>query len=220
LALARRELQAMGPMSRHEWVAGFVFLGLLVLWVAGDAIGIGATLAAAIGVCLMIVTGVLTWNDALEEKSAWDTMIWIALLIMLAGKLNEYGMVAWFGSELGALLAGFGQYTVFVLISLIYFYVRYFFASATAHIAALFPVCLALMVAAGVSPFAGAIALGALSSVCGCLTQYAIGSSPVMFGAGYVSQREWWRAGFIGSLVYLPIWLVGGPLWWSALGRY
>ena len=48
--------------------------------------------------------------------------------------------------------------------------------------------CLALMVAVGIPPFAGAIALGALSNVCGCLTQYAIGSGPVMFGAG---GRTW-----------------------------
>ena len=29
-------------------------------------------------------------------------MIWIGLLIMLASKLNEYGMVSWFGKEFGA----------------------------------------------------------------------------------------------------------------------
>jgi divalent anion:Na+ symporter, DASS family len=75
------------------------------------------------------------------------------------------------------------------------------------------------MVASGIPPFAAAISLGILSNVFGCLTQYSIGSGPVMFGVGYVTQNEWWRVGFIMSVVYLAIWLVIGPLWWMLLGH-
>jgi divalent anion:Na+ symporter, DASS family len=218
-ALAQRELTAMGPMSPQELTMAAIFVGLLVLWVFGDQLKISATLAAALGVSLMLVSRVLTWQDALNERPAWDTMIWIGLLIMLAGKLNEYGMVAWFGKEFGAHLEGRRLLVVYILVATIYFYSHYFFASATAHISALFPLSLALLIAAGVPPFAGAIALGSLSNVFGCLTQYAIGSGPVMFGAGYVTQAEWWRVGFIMSVIYLAIWLIIGPLWWMVLGH-
>ena len=34
---------------------------------------------------------------------------------------------------------------------------------------------------------------------------------------GYVTRGEWWRAGFIVSVVYLAIWLFIGPLWWMLL---
>ena len=51
------------------------------------------------------------------------------------------------------------------------------------------------------------------------LPQYAIGSGPVMFGAGYVTQAEWWKIGFIMSVIYLAIWLFIGPLWWMLLGH-
>jgi DASS family divalent anion:Na+ symporter len=211
-------MAALGPMTLHERVMAGIFLGLLVLWVLGDQLGVGATLAAAIGVSLMFVCGVLKWDDALQEKSAWDTMIWIGLLIMLASKLNEYGLIAWFGQLFGTQLAGLPPIAVYVLVAMIYFYAHYIFASATAHISALFPLSLTLMIGAGVPPFMAAITLGCLSSVYGCLTQYAIGSGPVMFGAGYVSQGEWWRTGFIMSVVYLAIWLSVGPLWWTLLG--
>ena len=218
-ALAKRELATMGPMSSNEMITAAIFLGLLVLWVFGEQLKISATLAAAIGVCLMFVCRVLTWDDALNEKSAWDTMIWIGLLIMLAAKLNEYGMISWFGKELGAHLQGYRLIVVYVLVATIYFYSHYLFASATAHISALFPLSLALMIAAGIPPFVGAIALGSLSNIYGCLTQYAIGSGPVMFGAGYVTQAEWWKIGFIMSVIYLAIWLFIGPLWWMLLGH-
>jgi DASS family divalent anion:Na+ symporter len=219
ITLARRELEVMGPVSRQEIVMGLVFLGLLVLWIFGEEFGVGASLAAAIGVSVLFIAGVLTWQDALAEKAAWDTVIWIALLIMLAAKLNEYGMVKWFGEEFGVHLQGLPRLAVYMLVAAIYCYVHYFFASATAHISALFPLSLALMTASGIPPFTGAVALGVLSNVNGCLTQYGIGSGPVMFGAGYVTQRQWWRAGFLMSLAYLAIWLVIGPLWWMVLGH-
>lgn len=217
--LAQRELTTMGPISAKEIIMAGIFIGLLVLWVFGDDLGVGATLAAAIGVSLLFISGVLSWQDALNEKSAWDTMIWIGLLIMLASKLNEYGMVTWFGKEFGAHLAGFPTLAVYMLVAVIYVYIHYFFASATAHISALFPLSMALMVAAGVPPFIAAVALGILSNVNGCLTQYGIGSGPVMFGAGYVTQGEWWKAGFLMSLFYMVAWLVVGPLWWKVLGH-
>ena len=53
----------------------------------------------------------------------------------------------------------------------------------------------------------------------GCLTQYGIGSGPVMYGAGYVSQAQWWKTGFLMSVIYLAIWLTVGPLWWMMLGH-
>ena len=218
-ALAQRELIAMGPVSAKEIIMAAIFLGLLVLWIFGADFGIGATLAAALGVCLLLATGVLTWQDALNEKSAWDTMIWIGLLIMLASKLNEFGMVSWFGKEFGAHLEGFPRLAVYMMVAAIYCYVHYFFASATAHISALFPLSMALMVAAGIPPFTAAVSLGVLSNVNGCLTQYGIGSGPVMFGAGYVTQGQWWRAGFLMSLIYMVVWLVVGPLWWKLLGQ-
>jgi DASS family divalent anion:Na+ symporter len=74
------------------------------------------------------------------------------------------------------------------------------------------------MLSAEVPALPAAIGLGALSSLCGCLTQYGIGSGPVMYGAGYVTQGEWWKAGFLMSLLYLAVWLVIGPLWWLAIG--
>lgn len=218
-ALAQRELNVMGPISAKEIQMALIFVGLLVLWVFGEEIGVGASLAAAIGVSLMFVTRVLTWQDALEEKSAWDTMIWIGLLIMLAGKLNQYGMVNWFGKEFSGYLQGMPGLAIFILVAAIYVYVHYFFASATAHISALFPLSLALLVAGGVPAFPAAIGLGALSSINGCLTQYGIGSGPVMFGSGYVTQTEWWKAGFIMSVIYLVVWTTIGPLWWLALGH-
>jgi len=39
-----------------------------------------------------------------------------------------------------------------------------------------------------------------------------------MFGAGYVTQAEWWKAGFIVSLANLAIWSTVGFAWWKVIG--
>ena len=216
--LAQEKLDEMGPMSTKEKIMAVIFVSLVGLWVLGAEIGLSATHAAAIGVTAMLLVGVITWKDALEEKAAWDTMIWIGILIMLAGKLNSLGLVGWFGGLMSGYLEGYSTMAAYVIVVTIYFYSHYFFASATAHIGALFAISMTILITAGVDPFTAAITLACMSNVFGCLTQYAIGSAPVMFGAGYLTQGEWWKVGFIMSIVYLIIWMTIGPIWWSIIG--
>ena len=109
---------------------------------------------------------------------------------MLAGKLNQYGMVSWFGKELSGHLVGLRGIISFIIVASVYLYIHYFFASATAHISALFPLSLALLIGAGVPAFPSAIGLGVMSNINGCLTQYGIGSGPVMYGAGYAGAQD------------------------------
>ena len=55
-----------------------VMLGAVVLWVFGDMLGISSVLTAMIGLCALLITGVLEWKDCLQETSAWDTLLWFA----------------------------------------------------------------------------------------------------------------------------------------------
>ena len=217
-AVARKQLQEMGRVSGREMMMALIFLGLIVLWVFGQQLGIGAPLTATLGVSVMLLVGIITWQDALEEKNAWDTMVWIGILIMMAGMLNTLGMIGWFSGEMEVMLQGFSTTMAYVLVVGIYFYSHYFFASATAHIGALYAASLAILIASGVNPFTAAITLACMSNVFGCLTQYAIGSAPVLFGAGYLTQAEWLRTGFIMSVIYLLVWMTVGPLWWGIIG--
>ena len=61
---------------------------------------------------------------------------------------QRIGMVSWFGKEFSGHLKGLPGIVIFILVAAIYFYIHYFFASATAHISALFPLSLALLIEA------------------------------------------------------------------------
>jgi divalent anion:Na+ symporter, DASS family len=88
-----------------------------------------------------------------------------------------------------------------------------FVATAAGIMAAPLPMSVVAIIGATVA------SLLDISNLYGCLTQYAIGSGPVIFGAGYVTQRECWKVGLIMSFIYLSVFLTVGPLWWRLLGH-
>ena len=55
----------MGPMSRDEKIMTAVMLGAVIMWVAGDSLGIASVVAAMLGLSALLLTGVLTWRDCL-----------------------------------------------------------------------------------------------------------------------------------------------------------
>lgn len=60
------------------------------VWLFGDAYQLNATSSAFIGLSILLVTGVLAWQDVLAEKSPWNTRVWFvsnyATLGMVAGR--------------------------------------------------------------------------------------------------------------------------------------
>jgi DASS family divalent anion:Na+ symporter len=79
---------------------------------------------------------------------------------------------------------------------------------------------LAIAVVLGTPPVLAALTLAFFSNLFASLTHYAAATAPIFFAAGYVSTSDWWRVGFLLSLVNISIWLVIGGLWWKVLGLW
>ncbi|WP_417553277.1 DASS family sodium-coupled anion symporter [Marinomonas fungiae] len=223
---AKAKLADMGPMSFDEKIMVFVFALLLLLWAGipamllGSGFAVNTTAVAFLGLSILLITGVLSWEDVLKEKSAWDTVIWFSALVMMATFLNKLGLVAWFSSVVEGNIAQLGfdwPISVLILVA-IYFYAHYFFASTTAHITAMFAAFYAAGLALGAPPLYLGLLLAGASSLMMSLTHYATGTSPIIFGSGYVSMENWWQMGFIMSVVNLAVWGIVGGLWWKVLG--
>ena len=215
--LARQRLREMGPMSRDEWVLLTVFVFLLTLWIFGGALGVNATATALAGVAAMLATGALGWDDILEERSGWDTFIWFAVLVMMATQLGELGLLAWFTDRVSGVLGEGHWLPSFIGLSLIYFYVHYFFASNTAHVSAMYAPFLALAIAVGTPPVLAALVLAFFSNLFASMTHYGTAPAPILFGSGNVDIGDWWRLGALISVVNIVIWLgrgaSGGGCW-------
>ena len=217
-ALAREELARMGPMTRNErWVVA-IMLGVMGGWVSSPWHGTPNAFVALTGVCAILLAGVLEWKELLGEHRAWDALIWFAPLIMMADQLNEGGVIKVISSGIFSQMHGWPwQASLFALVAA-YLYGHYTFASMTAHVTALYPGFLGAALLAGCPPLLAALALAYFSNLNACLTHYGTGSAPVFFGAGYVSQGEWWKLGFLISVVDIVLWIGVGSVWWKLLG--
>ena len=220
--MAVEALEKMGPMSWMEKVVLAVFVGSLALWATSSLTHMNATGVGMLAVTVLLLTNVLTWQDVLQEKGAWNTMFWMGSLIALAGALSSSGFIKVVADMAGAAIqsAGLSWLAAFIILVLIYVYSHYAFASVSAHIGAMYAAFLAVAVAVGTPPLLAAISFAALSNIMIPLTHYGGGAAPILYGAGYVPQGTWWKLGFIIVTVNLVIWLGIGSLWWHVIGLW
>lgn len=220
--MAVEALAKMGPMSWMEKVVLAVFVGSLVLWATSSLTHMNATGVGMLAVTVLLLTNVLTWQDVLQEKGAWNTMFWMGSLIALAGALSSSGFIKVVADMAGAAIqsAGLSWLAAFIILVLIYVYSHYAFASVSAHIGAMYAAFFAVAVAVGTPPLLAAISFAALSNIMIPLTHYGGGAAPILYGAGYVPQGTWWKLGFIIVTVNLVIWLGIGSLWWHLIGLW
>jgi len=218
--MALEQLKSMGPMQRKEWIMVATFVFLIIFWIIGPYIGMKATIATMIGLTILLLSGILSWRDVIEETGAWDTFIWFATFVTLSGFLNKFGLTGWFSQWVVGHMVGFHWMFGFLILSLIYFYSHYFFASNVAHIGAMYAPFLVLAVAMGTPRELAALMLAFFSNLFGGLTHYGSGPAPIFFGAGYVSVPTWWKMGFVASVINILLWVVIGGMWWKLLGLW
>jgi DASS family divalent anion:Na+ symporter len=218
--LAAERLRAMGPVTRNEGVMLAIFAIVLLLWLSAAWHGVSPTTIAYLGLALLLVTRVLDWQDLLSETGAWDALIWFGGLVMLAGQLDKAGLPKAFAGTVAGLVGGWPWWMALAALLVVYLYSHYAFASLASHVTAMFPAFFAVAIGLGAPPLLTALTLGFFSSLNAAITHYGTGPAPIIFGAGYLTQGQWWRIGFLISLVHLVIWLPIGFLWWKFIGLW
>lgn len=218
--LAADKLKAMGKIKKEEWIMLGTFVSLIALWIFGGTLGVHSTVTAMIGLVALLLFAVLSWDDVLKERGAWDTLVWFAALVMMATFLNKLGLIPWFSETVGGYFNGMGWVPAFLALSLIYFYSHYFFASNTAHVSSMYAAFLVVAIAVGTPALLAALVLGFFSNLMSSMTHYGTGPAPVFFGSGYVELSDWWKYGAIISVVNIVIWLGIGGAWWKVIGLW
>lgn len=219
-AHAHDKLRGLGPMRRPERILVGIMLAVVAGWVTEPWHGLSHTAVALAGVCAILLCGVVTWDELLGDKQAWDAFVWFAPLLMMAEQLNELGVIRLISGQIFSHMQSWPWALSLAVLVLAYFYAHYTFASMTAHVTALYPGFLGAALAAGVPPALAVWPLAFFSNLNAGITHYGTGTAPVYFGAGYVPQGTWWSIGFIISVVNIAIWLGVGLPWWKAIGLW
>ncbi|SDF36764.1 anion permease [Sporomusa acidovorans] len=218
--VAAKELDKMGAMTLQEKILTAVFIGAIIGWGTSQFTGFDATIVAMAAVCIMMLSGIISWDDVITEKGAWDAMIWMGGIFGLADNLAKLGLFSVFAQSVSSALTGVSWVAALITVFLIYIYSTYGFASGVAHITSMYPAFLAVAITTGAPPYLAALLLAFGSGLYQGLTHYASGPSAIFFGGGYIDQGTWWRLGFMVLLVNLLIWGTIGPVWWKVMGLW
>ena len=215
---ASEQLKTMGAMTRQEVTMLLLVLGALGFWIGGAAY-IDPAIVSVFVVLAMVIFRVVSWDDIVGHSQAWNTLIWFATLVTMAGGLAETKFLDWLAASLVPMLSGLSAYATITGVVLTFYFLHYFFASITAHTATLFPLFLAVAVQIPVvSPVAWALLLAYPLGMFGVLTPYASGQNAVYYGSGYIKRRDFWVLGFTLSVVYLTVYLAVIVKWLEYLG--
>jgi L-tartrate/succinate antiporter len=215
---ARKELRALGRLSGGEITLLALVVIALALWIFGTSL-MDPTTVALLVVGLLVVTRTVTWTNVLDDRPAFNTLIWFGTLVTLAGGLASTGVVGWLAGQVGPHLATMSPLGGLIGLILLFVGLHYLFASTTAHATALLPLMLTMATQIPGLPIAkAALALCLTLGIMGIITPYGCGPSPVYAGSGFLPGRDYWRLGAIFGAVYmLAFLLIGVPFLWFVL---
>lgn len=210
---AGKTLKELGRLTVKEITLICLVLLSLGLWVFGGE-RIDATTVCLLAVSLMLALQVVSWEDITRYKSAWNTLVNLATLVVMANGLTRSGFVDWFATTMSTHLEGFSPNITVIVLVLVFYFAHYLFASLTAHTATMLPVILAIAKGIPGIPMEQFCLLLVLSiGIMGCLTPYATGAGVIIYGCGYVKSKDFWRLGAIFGVIYISmLLLVGWPI--------
>ena len=215
---AAEEIAKMGAMGRGQWITVGVFAGVCSLWITSTVHSIPVAAASLAGAAVLLVSGVLRWNDVVGQASLWDIFIWYGGVIALGNALTDAGAPSAFADAVGGTLGEMRWLPLLAVVLLVYFYAHYGLASITMHMLTMLPPFLLLLLARGAPTGLAVFLFACLANLSAGLTHYGTVPSPIFFSQGYVSFADWWRVGFLVSLWNLLVWCTAGPAWWKLIG--
>ena len=210
---ARKELAALGPLSRDEWITAVAFVLMVTGWIFADKLHLNVTSIAFGGFGLLLMANVLKLEDITNQGDTLTTFLWLAVLFALSGQLNELGFMGYVGQRLAAHMSGLAWPFAYVALVLIYVAIHYMFVSQSSQVLALLGVFLDVGIRAGVPAPLMAFALLFASSYFSVITPQGGSQNVIFVGSGYLTQRELYRLGILMTFAFLAIFMVIGTPW-------
>lgn len=210
---ARKELAAMGSMSRDERITGVIFALMIAGWVLGSTLNLNATSVAFLGFGVLMLTNVLTLDDIAKQGDTLATFLWLAVLFAMSAQLNELGFMGYVGERLADRLGGLSWPVLYVTLITLYVGIHYMFVSQTSQVLALLGVFLEVGVRGGVPLPLMAFGLLFASSYFSVITPQGGSQNIIFVASGYLKQGELYKLGLITTIAFTVAYLLVGTPW-------
>ena len=122
--MGRNERRKMGNMSRQEILVSIGFIIALIGWGTCLITGLNANAIGLGHVAFLFVTNAVQWKDVLNDKAAWDTVVWFGSIISLATGLTKLGFVKWMSLGFASSLGGLDWISTCIILGFAYLYLH------------------------------------------------------------------------------------------------
>jgi len=217
---AKKQLQLSEKLSINEILIIITLAGLVGFWVLGDFLGINATDTILVGFSILLVTGVISWDDVISDKESWGIFIWFSVLLMLSGFLVRFGTIDWINYHINLIINNADPVVIIPITLITFFYLHYFFVSTTAYVSTLLTPFLIILTNAQVPPKIAVMTLASSAIISGGLTHYTIGTAPGYYLVSGMKTKEWCKAGMLVSTANILTWFITSSVWWKVIGWY
>eukprot|EP00834_Sanchytrium_tribonematis_P001781 NODE_46_length_32145_cov_0.918711.p8 type:complete len:472 gc:universal NODE_46_length_32145_cov_0.918711:18525-19940(+) len=224
------------PMLRNQITADFlqlpklnwkqfaligILLGCLVLWMSHQIHNISSTIISMFGLLLLLSLDIISWDDVLKNKQAWDAFFWLGGFISIVNILQSHNITSIIGSAIGEMMQFIHSpiLTTMILTS-IYFFSMYMFSGCSSHLLALAPPILMSGIQLGCPPKLLLALMAYFTTLSGLLTYYSSGPIVMYYSLNLVQSSTWLKMGLIVSLFVMSVYFTIGLLWFKILGFY
>ena len=215
---AGEELKKLGPISTKEKLMAFSAVMALVLWIGSSTFKINGTTTAMLVLVFITLAGIISWDDIIGNKAAWNILLWFGTLVTLASGLRNVGFLKWFASQSGSMLEGSSPMVIMVALVLIFYFSHYFFASVTSHTTAMLALFISVAASVpGVDVRMTSLLMAYTLGFMGILTPYGTGPSPIWYGLGYIPTGKFWALGAIFGLIFIVVFLALTVPWMTMI---
>jgi sodium-dependent dicarboxylate transporter 2/3/5 len=209
----QRQLALLGPMSTEEKRVSWVFGAVSFTWIMRSLLlqdyipALDDTIIAISGVILLFVlpasqksTKLLDWKTA--ERIPWGILLLFGGGLALAEGFKITGLASWIGNQFAFLdFIAFGLFLL-IIIAAVNFLTEITSNVATASM--ILPILAAVSYSMGVHPY-GLMIGATLAASCAFMLPVATPPNAVVFGSGYLSIPDMFRAGLWMNLISILI---------------
>ncbi|HWR38532.1 MAG TPA: DASS family sodium-coupled anion symporter [Patescibacteria group bacterium] len=216
----RKELDAMGPMSRREMKSIGYFVLALALWSTDALHHLNSTMIAFLVSLLIFLprVGVLEWKET-EKSLPWELFVYFGGVLTLSNALMSTKAFEWLikTTLTGLGLDGMAMMPLLILLIGFSIFSHVIWSTTTAMAGVMIPIYIGLAQALGFNVVGFVLPLAIMMAYALFLPFNTMGNI-IMFGAGYYTVAEQIRSSLLLGLIVWILWVVTAFTWWKVIG--
>lgn len=220
-AMACKQLDEMGPMSRAEKHTAIIMGITLLLWATQSLHGLSATKTSFVLAALLLPKiGAVNYEE-IGPKVPWPALIWLGFAMGMANLINKFGGFKWL---VETLLAGnsvmahlsFGSFLAILIPTIIF--MHFMFAGMNAMILIVLPITITLAQKFGFDPYVVGLISSMALSVGAFFMPFNSAPNLIFYGTGRYTVIQQLKGAVPLAILASLVLILALHLWWPLVG--